>query len=78
LSGPTFAKEVGAVCRPDDVASPDEHFAKELAQSLSDPISARTPKPTSWCGGRGAVKNVIAIGSGIADGMGYGANTAWR
>jgi len=77
LSGPTFAKEVGAgLPTAMTVASPDEDFAKELAQSLSGP-SFRAYTQTDIMGVEvgGAVKNVIAIGSGIADGMGYGANT---
>src|SRR5450755_3491638 len=77
LSGPTFAKEVGAgLPTAMTVASPDEHFAKELALSLSGP-SFRAYTQTDIMGVEvgGAVKNVIAIGSGIADGMGYGANT---
>jgi glycerol-3-phosphate dehydrogenase (NAD(P)+) len=77
LSGPTFAKEVGAgLPTAMTVASADEHFAKELAQSLSGP-SFRAYTQTDIMGVEvgGAVKNVIAIGSGIADGMGYGANT---
>jgi glycerol-3-phosphate dehydrogenase (NAD(P)+) len=77
LSGPTFAKEVGAgLPTAMTVASRDEHFAKELALSLSGP-SFRAYTQTDIMGVEvgGAVKNVIAIGSGIADGMGYGANT---
>src|SRR6202166_383710 len=77
LSGPTFAKEVGAGLPPAmTVASEDERFAKELALSLSGP-SFRAYTQTDIMGVEvgGAVKNVIAIGSGIADGMGFGANT---
>jgi glycerol-3-phosphate dehydrogenase (NAD(P)+) len=77
LSGPTFAKEVGAgLPTAMTVASEDEHFAKELALSLSGP-SFRAYTQTDIMGVEvgGAVKNVIAIGSGIADGMGFGANT---
>ncbi len=77
LSGPTFAKEVGAgLPTAMTVASPDEHFAKDLALNLSGP-SFRAYTQTDIMGVEvgGAVKNVIAIGSGIADGMGYGANT---
>jgi glycerol-3-phosphate dehydrogenase (NAD(P)+) len=77
LSGPTFAKEVGAgLPTAMTVASADEQFAKELALSLSGP-SFRAYTQTDILGVEvgGAVKNVIAIGSGIADGMGYGANT---
>jgi glycerol-3-phosphate dehydrogenase (NAD(P)+) len=77
LSGPTFAKEVGAgLPTAMTIASPDENFAKELAVNLSGP-SFRAYTQTDIMGVEvgGAVKNVIAIGSGIADGMGYGANT---
>jgi glycerol-3-phosphate dehydrogenase (NAD(P)+) len=77
LSGPTFAKEVGAgLPTAMTVASEDERFAKELAVSLSGP-NFRAYMQTDIMGVEvgGAVKNVIAIGSGIADGMGFGANT---
>jgi glycerol-3-phosphate dehydrogenase (NAD(P)+) len=77
LSGPTFAREVGAgLPTAMTVASTDERFAKELAFSLSGP-SFRAYTQTDLIGVEvgGAVKNVIAIGSGIADGMGFGANT---
>jgi glycerol-3-phosphate dehydrogenase (NAD(P)+) len=77
LSGPTFAKEVGAgLPTAMTIASQDERFATELAMSLSGP-SFRPYTQTDIMGVEvgGAVKNVIAIGSGIADGMGYGANT---
>jgi glycerol-3-phosphate dehydrogenase (NAD(P)+) len=77
LSGPTFAKEVGAgLPTAMTIASRDEHFAKDLALSLSGP-SFRAYTQTDIIGVEvgGAVKNVIAIGSGIADGMGFGANT---
>jgi glycerol-3-phosphate dehydrogenase (NAD(P)+) len=77
LSGPTFAKEVGAgLPTAMTVASEDEGFAKELALNLSGP-SFRAYTQTDIMGVEvgGGVKNVIAIGSGIADGMGFGANT---
>ena len=77
LSGPTFAKEVGAgLPTAMTVASRDERFAKELALSLSGPnFRAYTQSDVMGVEVGGAVKNVIAIGSGIADGMGFGANT---
>src|ERR1700682_4816472 len=77
LSGPTFAKEVGAgLPTAMTVASADERFAKELALSLSGPnFRAYTQTDIMGVEVGGAVKNVIAIGSGIADGMGFGANT---
>jgi glycerol-3-phosphate dehydrogenase (NAD(P)+) len=77
LSGPTFAKEVGAgLPTALTVASRDEHFSKELALSLSGPnFRAYTQTDIMGVEVGGAVKNVIAIGSGIADGAGFGANT---
>ena len=77
LSGPTFAKEVGAgLPTAMTVASRDEEFARDLAQCLSDHrFRAYTQSDIVGVEVGGAVKNVIAIGSGIADGMGFGANT---
>jgi glycerol-3-phosphate dehydrogenase (NAD(P)+) len=77
LSGPTFAREVGAgLPTAMTVASRDEAFAKELALRLSGPhFRAYTQSDIMGVEVGGAVKNVIAIGSGIADGMGFGANT---
>ena len=58
------------------VASTDARFAEELARSLSGPaFRAYTQSDIMGVEVGGAVKNVIAIGSGIADGMGFGANT---
>jgi glycerol-3-phosphate dehydrogenase (NAD(P)+) len=77
LSGPTFAKEVGAgLPTAMTVASRDALFAKELALRLSGPhFRAYTQSDILGVEVGGAVKNVIAIGSGIADGIGFGANT---
>lgn len=77
LSGPTFAAEVGAgLPTAMTVASRDERFAKELVLRLSGPrFRAYTQSDIMGVEVGGAVKNVIAIGSGIADGMGFGANT---
>jgi glycerol-3-phosphate dehydrogenase (NAD(P)+) len=77
LSGPTFAKEVGAgLPTAMTVASRDALFAKELALRLSGPhFRAYTQSDILGVEVGGAVKNVIAIGSGIADGVGFGANT---
>jgi glycerol-3-phosphate dehydrogenase (NAD(P)+) len=58
------------------VASRDALFAKELALRLSGPhFRAYTQSDILGVEVGGAVKNVIAIGSGIADGIGFGANT---
>jgi glycerol-3-phosphate dehydrogenase (NAD(P)+) len=77
LSGPTFAREVGAgLPTAMTVASRDEQFARDLASRLSGPhFRAYTQSDIMGVEVGGAVKNVIAIGSGIADGMGFGANT---
>jgi glycerol-3-phosphate dehydrogenase (NAD(P)+) len=77
LSGPTFAREVGAgLPTAMTVASSDAKFARELAQRLSGPhFRAYTQSDIMGVEVGGAVKNVIAIGCGIADGMGFGANT---
>jgi glycerol-3-phosphate dehydrogenase (NAD(P)+) len=77
VSGPTFAKEVGAgLPTAMTVASRDAAFAKALATRLSGPrFRAYTQSDIVGVEVGGAVKNVIAIGSGIADGMGFGANT---
>ena len=77
LSGPTFAREVGAgLPTAMTVASHDVEFAKNLAERLSGP-NFRAYRQSDIMGVEvgGAVKNVIAVGSGIADGMGFGANT---
>ena len=77
LSGPTFAAEVGAgLPTAMTVASRDTDFAKALARLLSN-LSFRAYVQADIVGVEvgGAVKNVIAIACGIADGMGYGANT---
>ena len=77
LSGPTFAREVGSgLPTAMTVASRDAEFAKELALRLSGPhFRAYTQSDIVGVEVGGAVKNVIAIGCGIADGMGFGANT---
>jgi glycerol-3-phosphate dehydrogenase (NAD(P)+) len=77
LSGPTFAREVGAgLPTAMTVASRDERFARDLALRLSGPnFRAYMQSDIMGVEVGGAVKNVIAIGSGVADGMGFGANT---
>jgi glycerol-3-phosphate dehydrogenase (NAD(P)+) len=77
LSGPTFAREVGAgLPTAMTVASRDPNFAGALATSLSGPnFRAYLQDDLMGVEVGGAVKNVIAIGCGIADGMGFGANT---
>ena len=77
LSGPTFAREVGAgLPTAMTVASRDETYALSLAQGLSGP-NFRAYTSTDMIGVEvgGATKNVLAIGAGISDGLGFGANT---
>lgn len=76
LSGPSFAQEVACgLPTALTLASDDEEFARSTAQALhharlriyasSDVIGVEVG---------GAVKNVMAIASGICDGMGLGSN----
>jgi glycerol-3-phosphate dehydrogenase (NAD(P)+) len=76
LSGPTFAKEVGAgLPTAMVVASADAAFAMRVADDLASQ-NFRTYVSTDIIGVEigGAVKNVIAIGAGLSDGLGFGAN----
>lgn len=77
LSGPTFAREVGlGLPTAIAVASPDGRFAFELASSISaQNFRAYTQPDIAGVEVGGAVKNVVAIATGISDGLGYGANT---
>jgi glycerol-3-phosphate dehydrogenase (NAD(P)+) len=77
ISGPTFAKEVGAgLPTAMTIAANDTVFAKELAQNISAyNFRAYTSADIVGVEVGGAVKNVLAIGAGISDGLGYGANT---
>ncbi|MGB5248389.1 MAG: NAD(P)H-dependent glycerol-3-phosphate dehydrogenase [Gammaproteobacteria bacterium] len=77
LSGPTFAKEVGAgLPTAMTVASADADFASALAESISgDRFRAYTSNDMVGVEVGGAVKNALAIGAGICDGLGFGANT---
>jgi glycerol-3-phosphate dehydrogenase (NAD(P)+) len=77
LSGPTFAREVGrGLPTAMAIASSDEAFADDFAQRLAGPnFRVYTLADIAGVEVGGAVKNVIAIGCGIADGMGFGANT---
>ncbi len=77
VSGPTFAKEVGAgLPTAMTVAASDATFASDLARRLSG-VNFRAYTSTDMIGVEtgGAIKNVLAIGAGISDGLGFGANT---
>ncbi len=77
LSGPTFAKEVGqGLPTAIAVASPDEDFARALAERISSGgFRAYTQTDIVGVEIGGAVKNVLAIATGCSDGLGYGSNT---
>lgn len=77
LSGPTFAREVGAgLPTAMTVAARDPAFAGELAARLShNRFRAYTSSDVIGVEVGGAVKNVLAIAAGISDGLGFGANT---
>jgi len=76
LSGPSFAREV-AMGLPTAVviASPNEPFSQELWQRFNSPLF-RIHLSTDLVGVEigGSVKNVIAIATGLSDGLENGAN----
>lgn len=77
LSGPTFAKEMArGLPTAITLASENEAFMESFAEKLHCDKSFRVYKSTDFTGVQlgGAVKNVIAIGAGLSDGMGFGAN----
>jgi glycerol-3-phosphate dehydrogenase (NAD(P)+) len=76
LSGPSFAQEVAAG-QPAalTVASFDAEFARQVAQDLHRPrLRLYSSHDLIGVEVGGAVKNVIAIAAGIADGLGFGLN----
>ncbi|HEU4515957.1 MAG TPA: NAD(P)H-dependent glycerol-3-phosphate dehydrogenase [Steroidobacteraceae bacterium] len=77
LSGPTFAREVGqGLPTAIAVASPDEEFARSLAERISfGGFRAYTQTDIVGVEIGGAVKNVLAIATGCSDGLGYGSNS---
>jgi len=77
ISGPTFAKELAAgLPTAIALAATDVVFADDLQQLLHCGKSFRVYNNPDFIGVQlgGAVKNVIAIGAGMSDGIGFGAN----
>ncbi|MGS4406250.1 NAD(P)H-dependent glycerol-3-phosphate dehydrogenase [Serratia marcescens] len=77
LSGPTLAKELAAgLPTAIALAATDAQFADDLQQLLHCGKSFRVYSNPDFIGVQlgGAVKNVIAIGAGMSDGIGFGAN----
>jgi len=77
LSGPTFAKEMAAGSPTAiSLSSTDDAFVSEFSDLLHCEKCFRVYSNSDFIGVQlgGAVKNVIAIGAGMADGIGFGAN----
>jgi glycerol-3-phosphate dehydrogenase (NAD(P)+) len=77
LSGPTFAKELARGLPAAIVVA--SHTARSAAvvqeQFSTDRLRVYTTDDVVGIELGGALKNVVAIGAGIADGLGYGHNT---
>jgi glycerol-3-phosphate dehydrogenase (NAD(P)+) len=76
LSGPTFAGEVAAE-QPTAITVASKHpgFATELAGLLrNERFRAYTSDDMIGVQLGGAIKNVLAIAAGVAEGLGFGAN----
>jgi glycerol-3-phosphate dehydrogenase (NAD(P)+) len=77
LSGPTFAREVAAdLPTAITIAANQPEFANQLSDMLhGERFRTYTSSDVIGVEVGGAVKNVLAIAAGIADGLGFGANT---
>jgi glycerol-3-phosphate dehydrogenase (NAD(P)+) len=77
LTGPNLAREVAAgQPTASVVAMSDPAIADEMQRLFFAPtLRVYTNPDVIGCEMAGALKNVIAIGAGIADGLGYGDNT---
>lgn len=77
VSGPTFASEVAqGLPTAMTVASNNEQLGEDVAAAFhADNYRVYTSADIIGVELGGAVKNVLAIAAGIADGLGFGANT---
>jgi glycerol-3-phosphate dehydrogenase (NAD(P)+) len=77
VSGPTFATEVAQnLPTAMTIASPDARFASDLSEILHNQrFRVYTSNDIIGVQLGGAVKNVLAIATGAADGLGFGANS---
>ena len=75
LSGPTFAKEVGAGLPTAITVAGEAGLANFMADALhGERFRAYTSDDIVGVELGGSAKNVIAIGAGLSDGLGFGAN----
>ena len=77
MSGPTFAREVaGNLPTAITVASSSAEFCRQITDDLhSGRFRVYSNNDMTGVELGGAVKNVLAIAAGAADGLGFGANT---
>jgi len=77
VSGPSFAKEVVLGIPTSVVCACDSEPTAKIIQGLFHRPEFRIYRSTDVLGAEygGALKNVIAIGAGVSDGLGYGDNT---
>ena len=77
LSGPNLAREVMAGQPSATCVAFASHEQASIVRSLftSESLRVYTSDDVVGCEVGGAVKNVIAIAAGVADGLGYGMNT---
>lgn len=76
LSGPSHAEEVGRALPTTLVSASDEQELAEYIQDvfMSERLRIYTNSDVIGVELGGALKNIIALGAGISDGMGYGDN----
>ena len=77
LSGPSFAREVALGIPTTIVCASESESTAKTVQKLFHRPEFRIYRSTDVLGVEygGALKNVIAIGAGVGDGLGYGDNT---
>src|SRR5574338_657783 len=77
LSGPTFASEIAAGLPAAIVLAGRDESTTQLAQDALTSLHFRIYRTDDVTGVLmgGALKNVIAIGAGVSDGLGFGSNT---